>query len=124
MQSSQGRTSEDIRGVTRGDIGMKAYLHGPLDAAKNLKLRFRVGDLDLPERRNIYTSVRVGEEEDKQNCPCGKAIESRTHKVAECELYQEERDVPEGEVRDLNKSGMRSFHGIRQSGENDCYTRR
>ena len=49
------------------------------------------------------------EEVDKQNCPCGKATESRTHIVAECELYQEERDVLEGEMRDLNKSGMKSF---------------
>ena len=61
MQSRQGRTSEDIRGEKEG-IGMKAYLHGPLDAAKNLKLRFRVGDLDLPERKKRYTSKRVEEE--------------------------------------------------------------
>ena len=32
---------------------MKTYLHGPMDNAKTLKLRFRVGDLDLPERRGI-----------------------------------------------------------------------
>ena len=44
--------------------------------------------------------------------PCGKAIESRTHIVAECELYQEERDVLEGEMRDLNKSGMESFDAL------------
>ena len=85
-----------------------------MDAAKNLKLRFRVGDLDLPERRQRYTSSRV-EEVDKQNCPsmaCGKTIESRTHIVAECELYQEERDVLEGEMQDLNKSGMESFDAL------------
>ena len=52
------------------------------------------------------------EEKDKQNCPCGKAIESRTHIVAECELYQEERDVLEGEMRDLDKSGMKSFDAL------------
>ena len=96
---------------------MKAYLHGPLVAAKNLKLRFRVGDLDLPGRRKRYTSKRVEEEVDKQNCPCGKAKESRTHIVAECELYheelyQEERDVLEVEMRDLNKSGMKSFDAL------------
>ena len=34
------------------------YLHGPMDYAKKLKLRFRVGDLDLPERRKRYTSSR------------------------------------------------------------------
>ena len=32
---------------------MKTCLHGPMDYAKTLKLRFRVGDLDLPERRVI-----------------------------------------------------------------------
>ena len=29
---------------------MKTYLHGPMDDAKKLKLRFCVGDLDLEER--------------------------------------------------------------------------
>ena len=53
------------------------------------------------------------EEVDKQSCPCGKAIESRTHIVAECELYQEERDVLEGEMRNLNKkSGLKSFDAL------------
>ena len=37
---------------------MKAYLHGPMDAVKNWKLRFRVGDLDLPEEER---DVRVPE---------------------------------------------------------------
>ena len=87
-------------------------MHGPLDAAKNLKLRFRVGDLDLPERRKRYTNKRVKEEVDKQNFPRGKATESRTHIVAECELYQEERDVQEREMWDLNKSGMESFDAL------------
>ena len=32
---------------------MKTYLHGPTDYAKKLKLRLRVGDLDLPEERYI-----------------------------------------------------------------------
>ena len=35
-----------------------------------------------------------------------------SHSVAECELYQEERDVLEGEMRDLNKSGMKSFDAL------------
>ena len=42
----------------------------------------------------------------------GKSIESRTHIVVECALYQEERDVLEGEMRDLNKSGMKSFDAL------------
>ena len=30
---------------------MKTHLRGPIDYAKTLKLRFRVGGLDLPESR-------------------------------------------------------------------------
>ena len=40
----------EIYGGLREEVGMKMYLHGPLDYAKSLKVRFRVGDLDLPER--------------------------------------------------------------------------
>ena len=40
-------------GFTEG-IGMKTYLHGPMDFVKALKLRFREGDLDLAERRKRY----------------------------------------------------------------------
>ena len=40
-----------IYGGLRKGIEMKTYLHGPMDVAKIVKLRFRVGDLDLPERR-------------------------------------------------------------------------
>ena len=43
----------EIYGGLREEIGMKTYLHGPMDYAKTLKLRFRVGDLDLPERRGM-----------------------------------------------------------------------
>ena len=65
-------------GRLREEIGMRTYLHGPMDDAKTLK-RFRVGDLDLPERRKRYASSR--EEEIAQMCPCGKAVQSRTHIV-------------------------------------------
>ena len=53
---------------------MKTYLHGPMEYAKKLKLRFRAGDLDLPERKR-YASSREKEEEDVQMGPCGKAVE-------------------------------------------------
>ena len=43
----------EIDGELREEIGMKTYLHGPMVYATTLKLRFRVGDLDLPERRGI-----------------------------------------------------------------------
>ena len=41
----------DIYGELNEDTGMKTYLRGPTDYAKTLKLRFRVGDLGLPEKR-------------------------------------------------------------------------
>ena len=69
-----------IYGGLREEIGMITYLHGPMEHAKTLKLRFRVGDLDLPERRKRYASSRE-EEEIAQMCPCGKAVESGTHIV-------------------------------------------
>ena len=66
----------------------------------------------LRQATNDCAPPRVEEEVDKQNCPCGKATESRTHIVAECEPYQEERDVLEGEMRDLDNSGMKSFDAL------------
>ena len=69
----------EIYGGLREEIGMKTYLHGPVDYAKTIKLRYRVGDLDLPERKR-YTGSRDWEEEGAQMCPCGKAVESRTHR--------------------------------------------
>ena len=48
----------EISGGLREDIGIKTYWHGPMNYAKTLKLRFRVGDPDLPERRKRYNSSR------------------------------------------------------------------
>ena len=58
----------DLRGVKRRD-GNETYLHGPMDYAKTLKLRFRAGGLNLPERRKRYTSSREEGEEDAQIVP-------------------------------------------------------
>ena len=63
-QGGRGGTLGDIRGL-REKIGTKTYLHGPMDYPKTLKLRFRVEDLDLPERRKRCISSRE-EEEDAQ----------------------------------------------------------
>ena len=52
------------------------------------------------------------EVEEAQTCPCGKARESRTHIVAECELYQEERDTLEKEIREVNEGGMNLFEAL------------
>ena len=61
----------EIHGGLKEGIGMKTYLHDPMDSAKTPKLRFRVGDLDPPEKRKRQTSGREGEEEiDAQICPC------------------------------------------------------
>ena len=65
----------EIYGGLTDSIGQRTYLHGPIDYSKTLKLRFRVGDLDVPERRKGYTSSREEEKEDGQMCPCGKAID-------------------------------------------------
>ena len=46
-----------------------------MDYAKKLKLEFRVGDLDLPEKRKTYTSSREEEDEVTHMCPCGTTIE-------------------------------------------------
>ena len=86
----------EIYGGSR-EIGMKSYLHDPMDYAKTLKLRSCGGP--GPARKKRYTRNRGGEEEDTQRCPCGKAVESRTHIVGECEIYKEERDVSEEEMR-------------------------
>ena len=66
-----------------------------MDFAKTPKLRFRVGDLGLPERRKRYTGSREEEEEEEVDVqsPCDEALESRTHIVGECEMYKEERGV-------------------------------
>ena len=53
----------EIYGGLREKVGMKTYLHCPMDYAKTLKLRFRVGDLDLPERRKRRVSSREEDEE-------------------------------------------------------------
>ena len=93
-------------------LGVGTVLRLERDEWSIVKLRFRVGVLDLPERRKRYTSSREEEDVDAQKCPCGKAMESRTHIVAECELYNEERDVREGEMRDMNEDGMKSFEAL------------
>ena len=72
---------------------MKTHLHGSLDDVKTLKLPCRVRDLDLAARRDIPGTSSRGEDEGAQMCPCGKAVESRTHIVGECEIYKDKRDV-------------------------------
>ena len=92
---------------------MKTHLHGPMDFAKTLKLRFRVGDICQKEER--YNSSREEEEVDAQMCPCDKATESRTHIVGEREMYKEERDVSEEEMRRIDECDMEDFDTLDSS---------
>ena len=81
-----------------------------MDFVQTLKLRFSVGDPNLPERRKRGTinSSREEEEVDAQVCPCGKAIESLTHVIDEG-VYKEERDVFEEMMREVDECDMEGF---------------
>ena len=59
-------------------------------------------------------------------CPCGKAVESKTRTVEECEIHKEERDVFEEEVKKLDECSMEKFgtRYTRQYRENDRYPRK
>ena len=46
---------------------------------------------------------------DAHMCPCGTTIERRTHRVGECEIYKEERDALEEEMRKLDECDMEEF---------------
>ena len=98
-------------GLLREDIGMKTYLHGPMDYAKKLKLRFRLGDLDLPERRKRYNNNQ--EDVATNMCPCGTTLESRTHIVGRCEIYKEEWDALE--MRKFDVCDMEEFGRLESS---------
>ena len=78
-----------------------------MDYAKKLKLRFSVGDPDLPEGRKTCTS---SQEEDVATIvyPCGTTLESRTHIVRECKIYKEERDVLKemGKLDECDMAGL------------------
>ena len=105
------KVTEDEHFEIYAGLREEIVLHGPMNYAKTLKLRFRVGDLDLPYRRKTHTSGR-GEDEDAQMCPCGEAIESRTDIVGECVVYEEERDVLK--MRKI-ESGMEKFSTLDSS---------
>ena len=53
-----------------------------MDYAKKLKLRFRVGGLDPPQRRKRHTRSQE-KDAGAHMCPCGGTIESRTHAVGD-----------------------------------------
>ena len=49
-------------------------------------------------------------------CPRGTTIQSRTYIVGECDIYKEERDALEEEMRKLDVCDMEEF-GRRESSE-------
>ena len=105
---------EKYGGVEGRYWGMKTYLHGPMDHAKKMKLRFRVGNLNLLERRKRYTKSREEEDVVAHMCPCG-TIESRIHIVGECEIYKEERDMLQEEMRKVDVFDMEEFGRLESS---------
>lgn len=40
----------EIYSGLKEEIGIRTYLHGPMNSTKKLRVRLRVGDLDLPYR--------------------------------------------------------------------------
>ena len=42
-------------------------------------------------------------------CLCGKAVESRTHIVGECEIHEKERDVLEEDMKKIDECDMEKF---------------
>ena len=99
----------------RERIVIKTYLHGPVDATKCLELRFRVTDPDTCQKEKEIHQESSGGGSRCTELPCGKATESRTHVVAEHELYKEKRDVLEEEMRGVNTGGMKSFEAADSS---------
>ena len=88
-------------------------MRGPLDFAETLKLRFLCRWPEPARKKKEYTTVREEEEVDAQMCPCGKAIESRTHIVGECEMYiKGERDVLEYEMREKQTNVIPKYGGV------------
>lgn len=55
--------------------------------------------------------------------PCGKAAESGSNVVGEREVFKEEWDVVEEEIRKINECDLEHFD-TQDGGENDRYTRR
>ena len=67
------------------------------------------------KERDTYTSSREEEDVATNMCPCGATIESRTRIVGECEIYKEERDALEEEMRKLDVCDMEDFGRLERS---------
>ena len=76
--------------------------HSRMNYAKRLKLRPRVEDLGLPERKTIYISSREAEDVGSYICPCRTTTRRRTYTVARSKIYKEEQDAFEEGMRTLD----------------------
>ena len=88
---------------------MKTRLYGPMDHVKPPKLRFREGNLVLPEGRRRYASSRVEEEEDAQSFPCGNADDSGLDLVGGLELCKKDRTVAEEKTKKIDECDVEKF---------------
>ena len=108
---NQGGVGEILGEIRRFEPGGRnekvlARSNGPRENAETV-ISCRGPEPARKKKELRHTGSREEQEEDAQLWPCGKAIESRTHIVGECEIYKEEWDVLEN--RDEGKIRMR--HG-------------
>ena len=61
------------------------------------------------------TDARRYDDDIPSVCPCGKAVESITHTVGECEICMEEPDLIEGDMRNIDECDMEKFGTIDSS---------
>ena len=106
--NSEKQLIRDIRGVERRDRNKCVFArrNGLRENAETTILCRWPGP--ARKKKEVYTSSRE-EGVDARMCPSGKAIESRTHVVGECEIYDEERDVLEEEVWEIDECNMQEF---------------
>lgn len=87
---------------------MKTCLHCPA-YSKKVEIAISGGVPGPARKKKKKTCSKVDEGVDAQNSYCGTDFESRTLVVEECELYTEERDVGEGEMREVHAGEIDSF---------------
>lgn len=71
------------------------------------QFKFRTGDIDLEERRRRFR--KRNEDNDKFACGCGFECEDRVHVVAECPLYDQEREVYMTELGKIEGCDRKKF---------------
>ena len=93
-------------------MGMETYFARPTGLLENAETAISCSGPG-PARKKRYTSSRAEDGEDAQMYLCGKAVDSRTRTVEECEIIKEERDVLE--MRKMDDVAWRSFDALDSS---------